>query len=205
MGRKAKLTQTVLKFIARDDSALGVEEARKKEAYEAFLTEQDIKGLQVDESEEPAWYRLRPFRAENWGEVVDAYAAVTKATRGDKDDEDKAEVAEGEQAPAEAKAEAKTEAEVKPPTPDELKDLMRTHRHHVREAVRDRIVGALRHPVILGVDDTGTPDIRLVTWEVGTPEPEGLVEDILSQDALVLDMFMYLLYAAMLTERKKKL
>lgn len=195
MSRKAKLTQTVLRFIARDDSAIGVPEEKLKERYEAFLREQDLEGLEVKEADAPAWYRLRPFRTENWAEVLDAFAAVSEVVHA----EGEAEEVEKETSVEEASEERKA------PTSDEMRKLMTTHRHHVREAVRDRIVGVIRHPLVVDVDAKGVPDIRLVTWETGTPQPEGLVEDILLQDELVSDMFTYLLHAAMLTERKKKL
>jgi hypothetical protein len=201
MGRKAKLTQTVLKFIARDDSAIDLPEEEVKEAYEKFLTEQNLKGLKVNEAEGPAWYQLRPFRTENWGEVVEAYAAVAEASGALPKGEEGEQV---DEAIVEA-VEALEDGDKAPPTSDEVKELMKTHRHHVREAVRDRIVGVVRHPIVVSVSDEGEADIRIVTWEVGTPQPEGLVEDILSQDPLVADMFMFLLYSAMLTERKKKL
>lgn len=75
---------------------------------------------------------------------------------------------------------------------------------HAKNAIRDRIVGVVGHPVVKGIDERGQLEEVVITWHEGDPEPKGLVDDILSQDDLVASMFQFLVQAATLTEAQKK-
>lgn len=85
-------------------------------------------------------------------------------------------------------------------TPDDWIEYLR----HARRAIRDRIVGCTAHPMVKGLTEKGELEEVIVSWQKGDPEPMGLLDDILSQEDLVANIFRFLVQAASLNEAQKK-
>jgi hypothetical protein len=188
--RKARIGNLILKFICKDDSAIPLTGEDLDKAYEAYLESKDITTLKVDNTKGPCIYLLRPFTTqENWANARDALAAL-QGVYGDKAEE--------------AESPEDLVASVGERPPEDIIASWSEYIDRARRALRDRIVGATAHPMVVGMSDTGELEERVFSWDENRPAPEGVLDDILLDENLVNDVFRFLLSAALLNATQKK-
>jgi hypothetical protein len=187
MARKSNLSNVILTYIARDDSAIGVPPEELDDKYGEYIRTKDMSLLQIDHSKQPCIYTLRTFSTQRHSvyvtKAVEALAPV-----------------------AERMKDAGKDAEELPKDLDfeTLSKAWDEYDSYAALAIRDRVIGCSGHPMVSEVTDTGELKEVVVNWQPGQPEPKGVVDDILGQKELVREIFSFLVTAASLTERQKK-
>jgi hypothetical protein len=177
MARKSTMTNVILQYIARDDSAISLPEDELDAKYSEYLSSKDMSLLKIDPSKNPCIYTLRTFSTQKHKMYVAKALQEILPFMEEKPEDASYEVLAG---------------------------AWNEYYVYARMALRDRIVGCSGHPMVQEVREDGSVDEVILRWEMGQPEPAGLVDSILSDDELVREMFQFLLTAAQLTERQKK-
>ena len=181
MARKAQLTNVILTYIARDDSAIGVPAEELDEKYNEYLRTKDLSTLQIDYDKSPCIYTLRTFSTQKHNayvaQAIDALQSVMP--NGDAASIENVDV-------------------------HTLSRVWDQYDLYIGLAIKDRIIGVSNHPMVAEVTANGEVREVVVQWTPGQPEPAGLIEDILSQRTLAREIFQFLVTAASLTDRQKK-
>lgn len=187
MARKARVSvSTIGKFIAPDDSAIGIEDTEEfRVAYDSYMKSANHEFLKLIPEEKPGFYYLRPYGSEEKAEIRDYFTSIST--------EEGREVNEDGTPSAEL-----VEAVHKVDPKGERFRLLR------RNVVYDCIVGCTDHPMAADeVADDGTLDVQHIRWDVGTPEPKGLRESMMKDDVLSTFLFQYLFTISSLSEKEK--
>lgn len=185
MARKSHISNVILNYIARDDSAIGVPPEELDEKYAEYLRTKDMGVLKVDHSKQPCVYTLRTFSTQRHSvyvsKAIEALAPVAEMMKD-------------------------TDADTDPENMDfvAMSKAWDDYDSYAALAIRDRILGCSGHPMITDITDSGEVREVVVQWQPGQPEPKGVVDDILSQKDLVREIFSFLVTAASLTDRQKK-
>jgi hypothetical protein len=182
MARKSQLTNVLLNYIARDDSAIGVAEEELDTVYDEYMRTKDMSVLKIDHDKRPCIYTLRTFSTQKHNTFV------TKAVESLRDVMKKGEEEGGME---------KLDFQ-------ELARAWDDYDLYAGMAIRDRIIGVTNHPLVSEITDHGELREVIIQWTPGQSEPAGLLDDILAQKSLVREIFQFLVIAASLTERQKK-
>jgi hypothetical protein len=179
MARKSQLTNVLLNYIARDDSAIMVPAEELDAAYDEYMRTKDMTLLKVDHTKQPCIYTLRTFSTQKHSVYVTKAVESLQGVMSKGDD-------------------------LSGVTVEELSRAWDDYDVYAGMAIRDRILGCTGHPMVSEVTDEGDLREVIVQWVPGQPEPSGLLDDILGQKSLVREIFQFLVTAASLSERQKK-
>ncbi len=178
MARKARSNaSTIARFIAPDDSAIGGDANTLGDRYEKYLNTADLRVLELNKDESPAYYFVRPFVSQERALLRDYFEAL-KTDDG---------AGEGETKLA------------------QLENVDLEQFGLLRKTVLSNcIVGCVDHPMPDGeIGEDGSLTVRHVRWDVGAPEPAGLKASMLADELLVGTMLTFLFTISRLSEDEK--
>lgn len=193
MARQARPGKgTVIKFISFDDSAIGGDPATKVDRYRDYLNTAKLSVLELDRTQEPAFYYLRPLTSRESVPLHQIHSRLAERLKARVEVLQKAE-AEGVEPP-----------DLSPEEQRDMKALDAEYEAITAEIVEDCLIGCDAHQIVGDITEDGELEVgEPLTWKIGTKPPPGLKASILGDSMLPNNMLRLLLTSSGLTEKEK--